>query len=528
MAEAPGTMTGQAAPESRDWSAAAALVSPYVTPWVNLFMGMVPQIQQGADPMAGQVGDAGTQLYTLPTTALPPVYPQDMEPFGVPQRLDDYAGGVRAIVGSNAMPHPLMRPAAPPVIAPPVQLSSGQAVAPAREPSDPDATLLHMSSQDEDAPPTSQMHAEYLQRLQSYHDKYTQKPTGDQPIEMRGGNAGETNQQADIYQMMNINKPPPRPAASPGQAARSGPRPGGEGGRKTELPAVARGVPPILKTIPPLTKPAGIPAIPPLDTLVPGAVANRRAKLQEVYQLRKEIMRRVEEGTGGSNAEEPVAASTASHSWEPKETLQQNKTTLRTEGNSPPEGLSLNGQEAQASTSSGSGNPVGTRGSVDNLSPLVLRAKTLLLQSDNSTGTKRGTSNSLPSNELGDSATGRSAARGPRDVPGGGYSNRLKPPIVPRDTSVQQPIVPPGRHGRDARGQRSVQQMRREIMAGTLGQRSEGEPAGTAWRDIAIDESLKQMVPLFQGVVGAMRTFRQASAGATSGTAPGVVALPAT
>eukprot|EP00922_Rhytidocystis_sp_ex-Travisia-forbesii_P035343 GHVS01052441.1.p1 GENE.GHVS01052441.1~~GHVS01052441.1.p1 ORF type:complete len:522 (+),score=63.02 GHVS01052441.1:69-1568(+) len=499
MAEAPGTMTGQAAPESRDWSAAAALVSPYVTPWVNLFMGMVPQIQQGADPMAGQVGDAGTQLYTLPTTALPPVYPQDMEPFGVPQRLDDYAGGVRAIVGSNAMPHPLMRPAAPPVIAPPVQLSSGQAVAPAREPSDPDATLLHMSSQDEDAPPTSQMHAEYLQRLQSYHDKYTPKQTGDHPTEMRGGNAGGTNQQADIYQMMNINKPPPRPAASPAQAARSGPRPVGEAGRKTELPAVARGVPPILKTIPPLTKPAGIPVIPPIDTLVPGPVANRRAKLQEVYQLRKEIMRRVEEGTGGSDAEAPGAASTASHSWEPKETLQQNKTTLRTEGNSPPEGLPLTGQETRASTSSRGGNAVGTGGPVDNLSPLVLRAKTLLLQSDNS----------LPSNEVGESATGRSAARGPRDVPGGGYSNRLKPPIVPRDTSVQQPIVPPGRHG-------------------TLGQRSEGEPAGTAWRDIAIDESLKQMVPLFQGVVGAMRTFRQASAGATSGTAPGVVALPAT
>eukprot|EP00922_Rhytidocystis_sp_ex-Travisia-forbesii_P024784 GHVS01036365.1.p1 GENE.GHVS01036365.1~~GHVS01036365.1.p1 ORF type:complete len:1355 (-),score=245.92 GHVS01036365.1:473-4537(-) len=533
MAENPAYLTGQA-DATRDWSAAAALVSPYVAPWVNLFMGMVPQegASTGPQPMAPAV-----QPYnTVSSSPLPPTYAANVGAYGMEQRPADYSTGVRAITTGPAMSHPLMRPAAPPVMSDPVEFSSAVPVVSAG--SSPEDALLDTSSQDQDEPPTSQMHAEYLHKLQSYHDKYSQKQAGGQTREIGEGTAG----QANIYDMMNIAKPPSRQVTASIKAPRAGPRGTGQDGRKPDLQAGARVVPPLLKTTSGLAKPGVAPVIP-LDGLSPGAVANRRSKLHEVYQIRKDIMRRGE--TAGTSPDAPLVASTASHSWEPNMALQQEKKTLRAEaaGADIPTRVAellqstIDGQGVDTSDIASSvtpeGNATAPRRGDDNLSPLVMRAKNLLLQSSNTAAGKVDTSYSQPPPGPNEVTAAGTVARSADDVStrrnavetGLGYTN-------PRSTSagmtgrpresMEQPITAPGRLGRDARGQRPVQHVRRDIMASTLGQRGEGQPvAGTPWREIAIDESLKQMVPIFQGVVGAMRSFRQAASQTNPGTVVG-------
>eukprot|EP00922_Rhytidocystis_sp_ex-Travisia-forbesii_P024781 GHVS01036362.1.p1 GENE.GHVS01036362.1~~GHVS01036362.1.p1 ORF type:complete len:540 (-),score=69.98 GHVS01036362.1:413-1789(-) len=437
------------------------------------------------------------------------------------------------------MPHPLMRPAAPPVMAPPVEGYFGIPAGTADAGQSPEDAMLDSSSHEED-PPTSQMHAEYLQKLQSYHDKYSNKQGDAQTTGMRGRTSGQENRDTDIYDMMNIIKPPTKQAAAPIQAPWAGPRATGQDDRNPDLQAGARVVPPLLKTTAVLPKPGGAPVIP-LDALSPAAVANRRSKLHEVYQLRKDMMRRGEAETEGASPDAPLVASTASHSWEPNMTLQQEKQMLRTEGagaGTPTRIAELrqstiHGQGAETSdigsSATTNGKDPAPRRADDNLSPLVLRAKNLLLQSSDPSYSQpppRPDEVAAIGNVAGtaDLSNRRSAVQATSPLlPLLGY---IDPGSASAGTagrqreSMEQPITPPGRHVRDARVQRPGQQVRREIMAGTLGQRGEGQSVtGTPWREIAIDESLKQMVPIFQGVVGAMRNFRQA----TAGTSPGAV-----
>eukprot|EP00921_Rhytidocystis_pertsovi_P020254 GHVQ01032147.1.p1 GENE.GHVQ01032147.1~~GHVQ01032147.1.p1 ORF type:complete len:887 (+),score=155.48 GHVQ01032147.1:283-2943(+) len=559
----PPPSTGSSTVEGgRDWAQAATLVSPYFAPWVNLFMGMVPQEGQPnglpSTPPLNEGGGGGGSVVGLSgrtssvssggssrgspdgvSRQLPPhLYPLGQQP----GTAVDYAQLLS--LGTPVEPVPMSPTAYYP-------LEDGNGLEGSVDDRGPtEMTPLNIGNEPED-PPTSEMHAEYLHHLQSYHRKYNpQEPEATQ----------ETSEPPqDIYHMMNLPKPQVLPQPDTFPSARTAPA----AATFPMQPPIAA----VLSSNKPRRSPMSsssstdsrLPIGPPdrsegapprgVDAAeVEPRVAARRAKLQKrvdnlVHELQRSDSISEPTNAGGPHSElsggppahnqGPVQEGLTLTSGEPADTAehrqhkswpvqQQPRTIIPADRSdfspsifsqkpestssasadkkeSPPATMLFSGQQAppvDRSFPKQSALPPLT--DEPELSPLVARAKNLLLSSSNlpTSSSSSVSSSNLPYSS---SVTDSSESQTPPSY--------VEPapflPDRPRSNPVGDAIG-----GRGSVGQTTGTDIRENRNTGTNGGGGRGGP----WRDVAIDESLKQMVPFFKGVVGAMRTFRDVAA----------------